>query len=129
MRVRAPILTVALALPLASCGSGSDDQDMLPTATASVIAHPVADTTVARLELAIVKNPNNEARAAQCRRATAADRRIGEVSFGGHPRRLYACVIALHALPPATYDVMVLGNGCFVGHRRTANAADYGCMR
>jgi hypothetical protein len=121
MRTRALLLTVA-ALALASCGGGTADQP---------VPHPHAttDTTAVHLAHALVDNPNNEARAAGCRPATAADRRIADASFGSHPRRLYTCDVRLGALRSGTYDFALTGR-CFVGHRRGgANVADYGCLR
>jgi hypothetical protein len=128
---RRVLILAALAPALAGCGAG--DPAPAPTTphdapAAGVVARPAADAAVARLEVALRHNPNAEARSADCRRPTAADRRIADASFGSHPRHLFACVITLGALPPATYDIMMVGR-CFVGHRRGANAADYGCLR
>jgi hypothetical protein len=130
MRLRAPILTIAAACVLASCGGGhATTTTATPAApTAKLITHVERDTTAARLEVALLRNPNQQASAADCHRATAADRRIATASFGGHPRRLYACTVTLASLPAATYDFALTGR-CFVGHRRGADMADYGCMR
>jgi hypothetical protein len=129
MRLRAPILTVAAAATLASCGGGHETATtQAPAPTARVVAHVERETTAARLEVALMTNPNQRASAARCHRSTAADRAIAVRSFGGHPSRLYACVVTLGALPAATYDFALTGR-CFVGHRRGANMADYGCLR
>jgi hypothetical protein len=129
MRIRALPLTVA-ALALASCGgSGSAPEPHANTTGARIVVHRVTDPTATRLMRALVNNPNNEARAAGCHRATAADRRIADASFGDHPRRLYTCDVQLGALRSGTYDFALTGN-CFVGHRRGgATVADYGCIQ
>ncbi|HEY6761385.1 MAG TPA: hypothetical protein VI318_17935 [Baekduia sp.] len=131
MRARASTLTALLAatVALASCGGGGAKEATTAAAPrAELTVSIVTDSTAARLETALITNPNNAARDVRCRRATAADRRIAIASFGGHPRHLFTCTLTVGALPPATYDFMLIG-GCFVGHRRGANAADYGCLR
>jgi hypothetical protein len=139
--MRARVWTVAAlaaaGAALAGCAGGSHGpQRAAPPARpdpapppARVVVRPAPDATVARLEVALMTNPNNVASAVRCRRATGADRRIATASFGGHPRRLFACAMIVGALPRATYDVMLLSGGCFVGHRRDAPVADYGCLR
>src|SRR3954454_5643523 len=88
MRSRAPILTIALAGAVASCGGGTQPHTARPS-TATVVVHTVKDTAATRLERALLTNPNNEATWARSRSATAADRASAVASFGGHPRRLF----------------------------------------
>jgi hypothetical protein len=78
------------------------------------------------LEHALARNPNDPA-VATCRAASAADRRRAR-SFA-HTRHLFVCVISLRNQAPATFDVQLLANHCFVAERRRRGQADYGCVR
>jgi hypothetical protein len=130
MRAGASTLTglLAASIALASCGGGGSNETTTAAAPRpKLIVRAVTDATAARLETALITNPNNEARDVRCRRASGADRRTAIASFGGHPRHLFTCTLTVGALPPATYDFMLTGR-CFVGHRRGASAADYGCL-
>jgi hypothetical protein len=79
------------------------------------------------LEQGILRNPNDNARAASCRSATDADR--ARAPFGPRATNLYVCTIDLpRAGDPARYDVQLLANNCFVAERRRPGNADYGCI-
>lgn len=83
--------------------------------------------TATNLERALRTNPHQPATAA-CRAPTATDRRRAARVFG-HTTRLFVCRIAMRGRRPATFDVQVLANGCFVAERRRRGQADYGCVR
>lgn len=84
--------------------------------------------TATQLEVALRVNPNQEARAARCRTATAADRRAATPIFGATRRQLFVCLIALPPRPPELFYVPVQRSGCFTGERRAPGRADWGCI-
>lgn len=121
-------LAAALCLAaLAGCG-GADAPAPAPPPAPQITVRSARDAAAGRLERALEQNINNAAAGARCHRATAADRAIARRSFGGHPRHLFTCRMALRGDPPATFDLSLAGR-CFVGHRRDRPIADYGCLR
>ena len=85
--------------------------------------------TAAQLEHALRTNPNAEAGAASCRRATRTDRRAAGRAFGPTRRPLFACSIAVGGLSAEPFVVQVLANRCFVGAARRGRRGDLGCVR
>lgn len=81
------------------------------------------------LERALRGNPNNEASVAACRPARARERARAIAVFGRTRRPLFVCRIAVGGRGPETFDVQVLGNGCFVGAARDGRQGDFGCIR
>jgi hypothetical protein len=85
--------------------------------------------TATELAAALRTNPNDEAASADCRTATARDRRRARRTFGRTRLPLFVCAIALRREPAETFDVQVLRNGCFVAERRRGTRGDFGCIR
>lgn len=88
----------------------------------------VPPVTAAQLEQALRTNPNQEASAASCRRATRAERRRSRV-FGPTRLPLFVCSIAVSGLPAEPFVVQVLPDHCFVGVARHGHRGDMGCVR
>jgi hypothetical protein len=85
--------------------------------------------TTGQLEQALRANPNEEASAASCRRATPADRRAARWAFGPTRRPLFVCRITFPRVPAATYAVVLTSGRCFASASRESRHGDYGCVR
>jgi hypothetical protein len=84
--------------------------------------------TAGALEHALRTNPNQEASAASCRRATRAERRRARRLFGPTRLALFSCSIAVRGAPAEPFVVQVLPNHCYVGVALHSRRGDMGCV-
>ena len=120
----AALLGLAIVLALGGCRDARAQR--APAAPPHPPAAAAPPISADRLAQAIDRNPNMPA-SATCHRATAQDRRTARTF--ATTKRLFVCRIALAHQDPATFDVQLLGNRCFVAERRRPGQADYGCVR